>query len=101
MERTTIRARGQVTLPEAIRRAAGLEEGDLLDAEITDEGILLRPRKVIDATQAWFWQPQWQEGERQADADRAAGRVETFPSGEAFLAGLRSVAAQPVPRRRD
>jgi len=27
------------------------------DAEITADGILLRPQKLIDATQAWFWEP--------------------------------------------
>lgn len=99
MARTTLRAKGQLTLPEEIRTAARLEEGDLLDAEITAEGILLRPRKVIDATQAWFWSPEWQQGEREADADLAAGRAETFPSGEEFLGALRS-RAKPAARRR-
>ena len=99
MSRTTLRAKGQLTLPEEIRTAAHLEEGDLLDAEITDEGILLRPRKVIDSTQAWFWTSTWQAGERQADADRDAARVETFESGDSLIEGLRSIA-KPVKRRR-
>src|SRR5207244_4526522 len=85
MARTTLRAKGQVTLPEEIRAAAHLEEGDLLEAEITEEGILLRPQKVVDATQAWFWTPEWQAGEREADADLAGGREETFESGEACV----------------
>jgi len=97
MARTTLRARGQLTLPEEIRAAARLDEGDLLDAEITADGILLRPHKIIDATQAWFWEPTWQAGEREADADRDAGRAESFDSGEAFVAELRSIAK---PRRR-
>jgi antitoxin PrlF len=63
MSRMTLRAKGQLTLPEEIRAAAHLEEGDLLEAEITEDGILLRPQKVIDATQAWFWTPAWQAGE--------------------------------------
>lgn len=99
MARTTLRAKGQLTLPEEIRAAARLEAGDLLDAEITEEGILLRPRKVIDATQAWFWTPDWQQGEREADADLAAGRGETFDSGGEFLDALRS-RAKPATRRR-
>ncbi len=57
MARTTLRAKGQLTLPDDIRRAAHLDEGDLLEAELTAEGILLRPQKVIDTTQAWFWDP--------------------------------------------
>ena len=99
MSRTTLRAKGQLTLPEEIRTAAHLEEGDLLDAEITDEGILLRPRKIIDSTQAWFWTPSWQAGEREADADRDAARVETFESGDSLVEGLRSIA-KPSKRRR-
>ncbi len=42
MARTTLRAKGQLTLPERFEALAHLEEGDLLDAEITDDGILLR-----------------------------------------------------------
>ena len=34
--------------------------------------------KLIDASQAWFWTPEWQEGERQADAEIAAGLGERF-----------------------
>ncbi len=34
--------------------AARLQEGDLFEAEVTPEGILLRPQRVVDATQAWF-----------------------------------------------
>ncbi len=99
MARMTLRAKGQLTLPEEIRNAARLEEGDLLDAEITDEGILLRPRKVVDATQAWFWTPEWQAGEREADADRAGGRVQAFGSGAELLDELRAIA-KPARRRR-
>ncbi|HEX4518646.1 MAG TPA: AbrB/MazE/SpoVT family DNA-binding domain-containing protein [Gaiellaceae bacterium] len=88
MARTTIRAKGQITLPDEIRKAARLEEGDLLEAELTADGILLRPQKLIDATQAWFWSPEWQAGEREADADREAGRVESFASESEFLDAL-------------
>ena len=98
MARTTLRAKGQLTLPEDIRKAARLEEGDLFEAELTPEGILLRPRRLIDATQAWFWSPEWQTGEREADADRAAGRIETFSDGDAFLGALRTRAKSSKPR---
>jgi len=92
MARTTLRAKGQLTLPDDIRKAARLEEGDLLEAEITADGILLRPQKLIDATQAWFWTPEWQAGEREADADLGASRIESFSSGDEFLGALQSQA---------
>jgi AbrB family looped-hinge helix DNA binding protein len=99
MTRTTLRAKGQVTLPEAIRKAAHLEEGDLLDAEVTEDGILLRPQKVIEGAQAWFWTSEWQAGEREADTQEAAGSAETFNSGEEFLAALQA-RAKPSSHRR-
>ena len=100
MSRTTLRAKGQLTLPEEIRAAAHLEEGDLLDAEITAEGILLRPQKVIDATQAWFWTKEWQDGEREADTDLAGDRLEIFGSGQELLTALGRRAKAPGRPRR-
>lgn len=77
-----------MTIPAEIRRAARLVEGDVIEVEITADGILLRPKKLIDATQAWFWEPAWQAGEREADAEAAAGKGERFGSDEEFLAAL-------------
>ena len=100
MARTTLRAKGQLTLPDDIRKAARLEEGDLLEAELTSDGILLRPQKLIDATQAWFWTPEWQAGEREADSDRAAGQFETFESGEELIGALQNRAKAKRRSRR-
>jgi AbrB family looped-hinge helix DNA binding protein len=86
----TLRSKGQITIPRAIREAARLEAGDPVEFELVPEGILLRPKKAIDASQAWFWTPEWQAKEREADEDYAAGRGEIFMSGEEFLAALKS-----------
>jgi AbrB family looped-hinge helix DNA binding protein len=88
MAKAVIRGKGQVTIPASIRRAVHLEEGDPIEVELVADGILLRPCKVIDPTQAWFWTPEWQAKEREADEDIAAGRVERFESDEEFLAAL-------------
>lgn len=39
----TISSRGVITLPAKLRRALGLKPDDLLIAETTAEGLLLRP----------------------------------------------------------
>ncbi len=85
-----IRSKGQLTLPSAIRKAAHLQEGDPVEVEMVEDGILLRPRKIVDATQAWFWEPGWQAMEREADEDLRAGRSEIFESEEELLAALRA-----------
>ena len=88
MSSTVVRGKGQITIPAEIRKAARLEEGDPVEVEIVEGGILLRPCKMIDAAQAWFWQPEWQAGEREAAADLAAGRSRVLDSSEAFLSSL-------------
>jgi AbrB family looped-hinge helix DNA binding protein len=85
---SVIRAKGQVTIPQDVREAAHLKEGDPVEIEITADGILLRPQKLIDASQAWFWTQEWQQGEREASDDIKAGRVTTLESAAAFLGSL-------------
>jgi antitoxin PrlF len=85
---TVVRKKGSVTIPADIRKAARLAEGDPIEVEMTEDGILLRPQKVIDATQAWFWEAAWQAGEREADADIAAGRFDRFAGDDALMLAL-------------
>lgn len=89
MSISRLRAKGQLTIPDEIRRAAHLEEGDPIEIEVTPDGILLRPQKVVDATQAWFWTPAWQAGEREASADLEAGRTERYETARNLIASLR------------
>jgi hypothetical protein len=58
-----------------------LKKGDILLVESREDGILIQPRKLVDPTQSWFWSKEWQEKERQADADIAAGRVSPSLNG--------------------
>jgi AbrB family looped-hinge helix DNA binding protein len=88
MSSTIVRRRGQLTIPSDIRKAAHLEEGDPVEVELVEDGILLRPRKIIDATQAWFWTPAWQAGEREASLELERGDGETSDSDESFLAAF-------------
>jgi antitoxin PrlF len=83
-----IRSKGQVTIPDDIRRAAHLSEGDYLAVSVQDGTIVLEPKALVDAMQAWFWADEWQGGEREASADIAEGRTRRFETDEDFLASL-------------
>jgi AbrB family looped-hinge helix DNA binding protein len=86
-----IRNKGQITLPAEVRTAANLEDGDVVEVEVTANGdVLLRPKKLIPASQAWFWTESWQQGEREASKERDSGRGETFRSDEEFLNSLQA-----------
>ncbi len=69
----------------------------MLEAEITTDGILLRPQKLIDSTQAWFWSPEWQASGRRTPA-RSYG-THQFASGEELIEALQR-RAKPRARRR-
>ena len=70
-----IRGHGQITIPKRIRELFNLEDGDVLVIEEREDGILMKPRKLLDPTQAWFWTEEWQKKERQAAEDIKTGRV--------------------------
>jgi antitoxin PrlF len=90
MARTTLRAKGQLTLPDDVRKAAKLEEGDLIEAVVSDNGeIILRPLVAVDRSQAWFWKPEWQAGEREATEQARSGEGEVFKNDHDFLDSLR------------
>lgn len=73
-----IRRNFQVTLPSSIRKGLGVDVGDILEAQVKDGKIILSPKKVIDADQAYFWTKNWQEGERKAEKDIRSGKVKKF-----------------------
>jgi len=89
-----VRAKGQVTIPTGIREAARLEEGDPVEFVMTADGILMRPQKVIDATQAWFWTPEWQAGEHEADEEYARGEGKVYTDEESFQAALDAIPSE-------
>jgi antitoxin PrlF len=89
MSRTTLRAKGQLTLPDDVRKAAKLEEGDLIEAVVSESGeVILRPLATIVRSQAWFWTPEWQAGEREATEQARRGEGEVFETDADFLDSL-------------
>lgn len=55
---------------------------------IEEGAIVMRPKKLIDADQAWFWTEEWQCGEREASDDIAAGRTRRSRSADEFIESL-------------
>ncbi len=83
-----IRRNFQITLPAAIRKRLRLNIGDLLDTDIREGKIVIVPKKTIDAEQAWFWRKEWQEGEKEAEADIRAGRAKKYKNVEELIKDL-------------
>ena len=87
--RATVRAKAQLTLPPEIRDALRVREGDEVEFTITEAGeVLLRGMTSMPTDQRWFWEPEWQAGEREASEQVKAGEGEIFDDAEAMFASL-------------
>lgn len=85
---TKVTRNGQVTLPAPARRALHVEEGDYVEVRVTDDSIVLTPKKFVDKSQAYFWSAAWQAAEREASEDIAAGRVHAAKNANDLIANL-------------
>jgi len=87
-ELTKITRNGQITLPAPVRKKLGLSEGDYVEIEVVDDTAVIVPKRMIDKSQTYFWTPEWQKGEREADADINKGRVKAFDTLDELFADL-------------
>ena len=82
----------QISIPKAVMETLGLHPGDEVEFEVEGDSARLIPVKTIKVPkeQAWFWTPDWQAKEKQADRELAAGRYRDFDELEDLLKDLHS-----------
>ncbi|GAA0441002.1 hypothetical protein Acor_11990 [Acrocarpospora corrugata] len=87
--RAKVRAKSQLTLPEEVRQALHIGEGDEVEFAVADDGtITVRGYISIPTDQAWFFAPEWLAGEREADEDIRLERGTKHESAEDMFAHL-------------
>ena len=86
--RVRLGAKRQITLPRRAASRLRLHEGDYFDVRVADDRIELVPMAMIPRDQLWYWTPEWQAKEREADEDLAAGRVKSFKSADSLIRSL-------------
>ena len=76
VELIKVRKNFQVTIPMNLRRLIHLAEGDLVEAEVKDGALILRPVKVVHPDKEYFYTKEWQAKEPDTEKDgfyRSAG----------------------------
>jgi antitoxin PrlF len=87
--RVKVRPKAQLTVPDEIRRALHVSEGDEVEFAVHDDGtVTVRGYVSIPTDQAWFFTPQWLAGEYEADEDITARRGTVHESAEDMFAHL-------------
>lgn len=81
-----IQKRGTIALPADLRARLGLDQPGM-QLEITERNgeIVLKPFGAVPADQLWFWTPEWQAKEREADEDIAARNETEFRDVDEFV----------------
>jgi bifunctional DNA-binding transcriptional regulator/antitoxin component of YhaV-PrlF toxin-antitoxin module len=80
-------ARRRITIPSRIVKALRLKKGDPMLMRLLGRKLELVP---IPRDQLWFWSPEWQKKEREADEDIAQGRFKESTSVDELLKDLKS-----------
>ena len=83
--------RGVLYMPKEILREFHVNEGDYMEVYGTKDGIVLKPKTLVDKDQAWFWTPKWQKMEKVADENIKKGKVKSFKNWDDGLKYLKSL----------
>jgi len=75
----------QITIPPAIRKMLNLKIGDLIEFEVVDDEIKIKPKVVMDKSQSWFWTKDWQEREKEVEKNFREGKIIVSETVEDFI----------------
>ncbi|MFH1567257.1 MAG: AbrB/MazE/SpoVT family DNA-binding domain-containing protein [Gemmatimonadota bacterium] len=82
----------QRALTRARKKIAAINEDLVASKGLTEEEAEVAAKAgLIAADQKWWWLEAWQQGEREAERDIRAGRVDTFSSPEEFRKALQAL----------
>ena len=82
MATTKVTRNFQVTIPAEIRKALSIQIGTLVDFVVEKGTLVMRPKKLVDEDQAWFWTKEWQKSEKEVEKAVRKGEVLKFDDVE-------------------
>lgn len=83
----------QIVIPEDVRKKLKIKIGDMLEVNEKEGQLVARPVIVVDKSQAYFWTPEWQRAEKEADEDIRKGNLSgPFTKAEELIRHLKKKA---------
>ena len=78
-----ISPQGQIRIPKKIMNRLNMMPGDYVEVDVEEGNAVLKPRKLVDPAQSWYWSEQWQADEAQIDKELENDQVSpTFQKPE-------------------
>lgn len=86
----SVQSRGVIAVPPALRRRLHLDEpGAQVEMVEREDGVVeLHAQMAVPVAQQWFWTEEWQQREREVDAELEAGRHTTYADAQEFVDSL-------------
>ncbi len=86
-----ISSQGQIRIPKKAMHSLGIDTGDYVEVAVEEQQIVLKPRKLIDPSQGWYWTKEWQQKEADVDAEIESNQLsDEFASPDEGLKWLKS-----------
>ena len=84
-----ISPQGQIRIPKKVMNDLKIVPGDYVEVDVESGHVVLKPRKLIDPSQGWYWTEEWQkhetEAQRDIEADRCSPEFQTAEEGLKWL----------------
>jgi AbrB family looped-hinge helix DNA binding protein len=64
-----ISPQGQIRIPKNVLTALKIIPGDYVEVDVENGQAILRPRKLVDPAQGWYWTKEWQKNETEVDKE--------------------------------
>jgi AbrB family looped-hinge helix DNA binding protein len=82
-----ISPQGQIRIPKKIMQTLGIDKGDYVQVDVEEGNVILKPRKLIDPSQGWYWTKEWQKME--ADVDKEIDKQQLSPTFKTADKGIK------------
>ena len=69
-----ISPQGQIRIPKKVMAALNIVPGDYVAVDVESGHVILKPRKLIDPAQGWYWTEGWQRAENEVDEQMQKGQ---------------------------
>ncbi len=84
-----ISPQGQIRIPKKVMKGLKIVPGDYVEVDVENGYAILKPRKLIDPAQGWYWTKEWQKIEIEVDEEIEKEALSpTFLSAEEGLKWL-------------
>ncbi|MGB5156218.1 AbrB/MazE/SpoVT family DNA-binding domain-containing protein [Desulfobacterium sp. N47] len=85
-----ISPQGQIRIPKKVLAELKIVPGDYIEVAVESGQVVLKPRRLIDPSQDWYWTREWQIAETEAESEIANKKLSpTFNTAEEGLKWLK------------